>query len=378
MPQEGYPKIGSRLIRLLKRSADYRRGAVSYNSLGINVTAKCNSCCRFCEAHLLDSARDLSLERIKSLLREARDLGILKVSFSGGEPLMRKDIWSIIQQCCGLGLSYSILSNGLLVEGLGQEELAWLKKADSIDISLESHRAEVHNALRGAAGFFERTVRGIKVLRGHNIRVNTNTVICSLNLGDLAGMVRLGKELDVCYMAFQPLHRWSNYHAVPPIEKAHLSVGPRMISELEQSVADAVRVSGKIGQRTNLCMLQRWLVPFFRAQNSNDGRIWMKDVAPSFTCIGPFESALIDSDGSLCPCVMLPAYDDIKDKSLVEALRSLAPLKNALRQGRFHPDCYKCSCQMARNYSFTLVHHPVANFRNLCGAVWSLFSHHQN
>ena len=83
----------------------YDRGELGYDCLFLNVATRCNSRCRYCEAHTLDASRELDQARLFTLFAEARDAGIGHVYLSGGEPLFRRDIWALIDKLLSVSLS---------------------------------------------------------------------------------------------------------------------------------------------------------------------------------------------------------------------------------------------------------------------------------
>jgi len=344
----------------------YGFNTLTYNTLFLNITSKCNARCVFCEAHLLDHSNDLPSQRINELLVEARQLGIEVLYFSGGEPFVHSDIWSFIEKSCELGFTLNIVTNGLLLEKCTPDQINLLKKINGLDVSLESHNPHVHNELRGGKDFFEKTVRGIQILRKNGIRVNINSVLTKNNFNDLESLMVFARGLDVSSVNFQPLHVWSNYSAVEQISKNQYSLTAPLYQTLEPSLDKAIRTARLIGQQTNLSRLTPWLKVFFESQMNNDKRVWMRDVVRGFTCIEVFTKLFIHSDGSVLPCAMLNPMGTIRDKNLVDMLEALSTLKESIRRGIFPHDCYKCSCQMMLNYIFSVTHNPLKNIHKVC------------
>ena len=94
-----------------------------------NLTNRCNTKCRHCYAGYFsrDTSRELSTQEVKRLIQDLKDNGCLRISFSGGEPLLRQDITELIEYAQTLGLSVTLNSNGILVP----KYLTALKKLDS-------------------------------------------------------------------------------------------------------------------------------------------------------------------------------------------------------------------------------------------------------
>jgi MoaA/NifB/PqqE/SkfB family radical SAM enzyme len=199
-----------RLHEAMDQIRRYESGELGYGCLFLNIASRCNSRCRYCEAYTLAADRELGRDRLFRLFEEARQIGVPHIYLSGGEPFFRRDVWDLIERILSLGLTFSVVSNGLLVETFAPDQLALLRKARWIDISVESARPEVHDFLRGGKGFLERTTREIDILKRNGLKVNMNTTVCRQNLDDLPGILAYAGEHGIDYVNFQPLHVWSN------------------------------------------------------------------------------------------------------------------------------------------------------------------------
>jgi len=114
------------------------------------VTTKCNLSCPFCYAEL-NTVEDQSIAVYKEILNKIASLGIKKVTFSGGEPLLLKFLVELLRHAKLLGLKTAIISNGIL---LSDKKINELKPfLDEITLPIESisckvsdeHRTKNHN-----------------------------------------------------------------------------------------------------------------------------------------------------------------------------------------------------------------------------------------
>lgn len=155
-----------------------------------NITNRCNSRCKHCYASYSerDTSGELSTEQVKRLISDLRDNGCLRISFSGGEPLLRKDIEELIDYVQKMGMKVTLNSNGILIP----EYLSVLKKLDALAVSLDG-RPEHHNILRGE-GTGEKALFGIKSAVEYGIRVHSNTVLNKYNLDDIDYMLDLARQ----------------------------------------------------------------------------------------------------------------------------------------------------------------------------------------
>jgi AdoMet-dependent heme synthase len=355
-------------LKDLSLMAKYRMNTLSCETLFINLTSKCNSKCIFCEAHCLDASRDMDSLDIHRVVEESKALDIRTVYLSGGEPFLSKDIWDVIRKLSVQDQACVILTNGLLVERFDQDQLDTLKQASWLDVSLEAAEPDIHDQLRGRKGFFEKTVRGIEILKKNGNEVNLNSIICSRNFDELRDLIGMAKEIGASTINFQPVHIWSNYHDVEHMDKSYLTLTEDQIYALDAYLEDLVSFSRSIDMHTSLPHVKPWLKKYFEHQKYKDSYLWMRDVVNNFSCIEVFTKAFVDADGSVLPCALLKPCASIKEMSLKEALKKYDQIKKSILKGCFPTECHKCSCQMAINYTFSLKNSPIRN----CGEIFRL------
>jgi len=129
-------KNPSQGLRILASEARMRAGIRTLRSLELAVTWICNLDCSFCYAEDLMKAQkkppDMPVDRIARLLRDARELGLIHVNITGGEPMVRKDIYEVVD-CIPKDIVVSLVSNSTL---LTKEKLDRLKAAGLSTIQL--------------------------------------------------------------------------------------------------------------------------------------------------------------------------------------------------------------------------------------------------
>ncbi len=172
------------------------------------LTYRCNERCRFCYAACGDVAcgdtpshrpaggstaqsperGELSTEEAKRVIEIFRnEAKIPFFSFTGGEPLLRQDLEELADYARTLGLRTNLITNGSLASPERAASL-WASGIDTAQVSLESPDPELHDNLCGCRGAWERTVAGIKALKGAGIAVQTNSTLTALNRESLACM----------------------------------------------------------------------------------------------------------------------------------------------------------------------------------------------
>jgi radical SAM protein with 4Fe4S-binding SPASM domain len=129
--------------------------------------------------------------------------GIEKIRLTGGEPLLRKDIFDIIDLAVGHGLAPCVTTNGLLLteeiaREFGKRELVWL------NVSLEGASAQTNDLVRGE-GTFERVVEKLEVLRRH-ARFTLAFTVMRTNVGEIDACARLARDVGADTAVFRPLY----------------------------------------------------------------------------------------------------------------------------------------------------------------------------
>ncbi|MBU1076074.1 MAG: radical SAM protein [Spirochaetes bacterium] len=167
----------------------------------IALTYRCNLQCRFCYAGCGckkdNNAKELSTKKIKTILSMIkREAEVPSVSFTGGEPCLRKDLPELIRYAKSLKMWTNLITNGTLIT---DKMASAFKKAglDSAQISMEAGNAALHDSIVHAPGAFEKTLIGITALKEAGIRIHTNTTISKLNKDHLTGIIDMTKKIGL-------------------------------------------------------------------------------------------------------------------------------------------------------------------------------------
>lgn len=157
------------------------------------VSSICNMDCKFCFANWRENRKQLSLEKVISIIDKLKEYGIEAINLTGGDPLLRKDIVQICKHCKDLGIMIIMSTNA--IELLNNEEV--LKYIDSINLPLDSFEKEIHNEMRPCAlenhhGFILEMIEYIRE-KYPNIKIKINTMIGKLNKNDV---INIGKLIE--------------------------------------------------------------------------------------------------------------------------------------------------------------------------------------
>ena len=150
--------------------------------LQVEVTARCNERCIHCYIpnQKKDDGRDMELSLILRVLDEAKEMGTLQLTLSGGELFMHKHIATILRHARENDFSVSILSNLVLLK---DEHVSLLKEINPslVQVSLYSMKADEHDAITLVKGSFEKTKKSIEQLVAANIPVQISCPVMKLN-----------------------------------------------------------------------------------------------------------------------------------------------------------------------------------------------------
>ena len=163
----------------------------------IDVTYRCNERCVHCYLDH-DDHGEMTTAEIKDTLDQLAEAGVFFITFSGGEVFMRRDFFEIVEHARRLMFNVKIKTNAVMIH---EEEARRLRElsVDSIQISVYSHRPEVHDAITKLPHSLEKTTRSIRFLREQGLRVTIANVLMTVNSSDHSGVQQLAADLDAQY-----------------------------------------------------------------------------------------------------------------------------------------------------------------------------------
>ena len=196
------PPVGSRpqLRALLGLSKTHILKHTSPIAMTFAVTYRCQLHCAHCSAayHLNNKLKELSTEEAKRLIDESERFGVTIIAFTGGEPLIRPDIYELIAHVDQNKALPLLFTNGLL---LTDENVKKLADAGlySLFVSLDSPIPEEHDRLRGMPGLFDLAIAGIKRAKERGIFVGISSYASrsGTEKGMYKKMYRLAQKLGV-------------------------------------------------------------------------------------------------------------------------------------------------------------------------------------
>ena len=179
-----------------------RRASAAYVPLSVlfEVTHRCNLGCEHC--YLTEgpvgrprpTRAELTLDEIRRILRELAEAGTLFLTLSGGEVFLRRDFLDIVAAARELGFSVTVFTTGTLLTPQSASALAALHPL-SVEISVYSARAEVHDRVTRIPGSHGRSLAALRLLRDEGVTILIKSPLMSITSGEYRELMALAESL---------------------------------------------------------------------------------------------------------------------------------------------------------------------------------------
>lgn len=292
----------------------------SPSTVDLEITGRCNLSCRYCfYADSMQTKRDIGTDAWREIISELGDMAVQRVILSGGEAFMRDDLFDIIDSVIENRMRYSILSNGTMItpEVISRfNEGKRRMRLDSIQVSIDGSRAEIHDLSRPPKSF-DRAIRGLRLLVDEGFPVTVRVTLNRHNIDDLDAIARLLLE-DIGLSGFSTNEAEMMGSARCAGENILLSHSQRQaamkkLRELNEQYGN--RISATAGPLACAEMVDRITRLREEGKNGEEGKGYL------VSCGGVFSQMAILHDGTMVPCNMLP--------SLVMGVARLHPIREA-------------------------------------------------
>ncbi len=327
-----YNKDGNLPPQLLQFS-DKNRPLVVWNT-----TNRCNLRCKHCyiDAEDHDYKHELSTEEAKEFIRDLAQMGAPVLLFSGGEPLMRKDIFELGKFATELGLRAVISSNGTLID----DETA--KKINAagfqyVGISIDGAPA-THDEFRNKQGAFAAAMRGVKACQNNGVKTGLRFTVNKYNQQDLPEIFEIIKR--------EGIPRFCMYHLV------YAGRAEQMI-DMDTTTEETRKILELVSQKTIELHNAGVEVEILTTDNHADGIFLLNQIRNSQPersdeivkllemhggCSAGTKFANVDPLGNVHPCQFWQDYSvgNIREKPFSEIWTSDDELMVKLREKEKH------------------------------------------
>ncbi|MCP4634834.1 MAG: radical SAM protein [candidate division Zixibacteria bacterium] len=337
----------------LKYGKDYTRPTQIYGVL----TNRCNLKCKMCYYWRKEPTEIPASYWIKALISLRKFTGFYHINLSGGEPLIKKDIFDILQACQENDISVGITTNGFLLNKNRVDKLID-NNIFNINISIDSMDENIHDKMRGIPGMHSRIMTNIdylmekKTKADHNTRVILKTIVCKDNLDGLDKVVEYAKHLGLTGVEFQPIMEWTEDSVeMMDINPVFLEDKIGRLIQMKQD-GDPILNSVDVFKEG----VQVYKENYELTHSEIQSKVEREEVCDSSTnknnqrqCSVPLRNIFIDSNGDVALCPDVPSkIGNIKDCEIGEMWTSERTKKLRATLVNCRRKCY-AACTVKRN-----------------------------
>jgi radical SAM protein with 4Fe4S-binding SPASM domain len=291
--------------------------------MSYNVTRECNMKCSHCYINATDKKLEdeLTTKEAKALIDQIYQVSSPLLILSGGEPLLRPDIFELIEYGSKKGLKMGLGSNGYLIDDAVAKKLKTAGIA-TVSISLDSSLPAQHDEFRGVAGAWEKAVNACKALRKNNVLVQVNTTLTHDNYNQIDDIMALAESIGV-----------ENFHLFFLVPTGR---GVKLTDISPQKYEDMITNTFTKVHKHRLNVRPSCAPQFMRIAKGMglDMRQWIRG------CIAGMHYCRIYPNGDVTPCPYLPIkLGNVREQSFKDIWFGSEVFK-ALR----NPDCLKGKC----------------------------------
>jgi heme b synthase len=331
------------------------------------LTRSCNLNCLHCRAAAAQGPYkdELTTEECFRFIDEVAAFSKPVLILTGGEPLLREDIFEIASYGARKGLRVVLAINGTL---LSAEKARAAKQAgiQRVSVSLDGASAEAHDRFRGVTGAFAGAMEGIRYLKEAGLAFQINTTVTKRNLGEIANILQMAIERGaVAHHIFL---------LVPTGRGRELTYEGVTPEEYERILAWFAEKDGNVPiQLKATCAPQYYRI--IHQHGKAKGREIREEVLNSFTrgCLGGISFCFVSHQGTIQPCGYLEvtggnirktSFQEIWEQAEVfQQLRDTNNLKGKCGQCEFRVVCGGCRARAFSSHTDYLAEEPLCPYQ---------------
>ena len=271
-------------------------------TVDLELTSRCNLRCKYCYYMNNEGVdyHDLPTQRWLDFFDELGRASVMSVCLSGGEALMRPDLFELIDGVVRNRMRFELLSNGRLVTREVAQRLKATGRCKQIQISLDGSCAEVHESMRGK-GSFAPALNAIKLLHEEGLPLTVRTTVHARNVDDLPAVARLLLEEiglpGFSTNAISSLGTNAKYGDALFLSPAQRLCAMHVLAGLDEKYEGRIEASAG--------PLAEWhMFHAMEAQRRDHDQMNRRGHLMGCGCI--FSRVAVRADGGYIPCVMLP------------------------------------------------------------------------
>jgi MoaA/NifB/PqqE/SkfB family radical SAM enzyme len=255
-------------------------------------------------------SKELTAQEWYSFIDSASRMCAAVIVITGGEPLLRQDIFDIIRYIRKKGIACHLCTNGALLNEITVNRLKD-SGINTVSVSLDSDTAEIHNEMRGI-DCFDTVVKGIRLLKGAapEIKIGINYVITKRNFRNMDRMISFAERLGVDQIKFDPIHTNLMHRQKPLSSFEGLIFNRNDLSELRFEVDKLINAASRTKLLTNSITFLKGILSLYKGQPS------------ILRCYAGYVSCAIDAFGRVSPCDNFDGDESLRNKPFEEVWKS--------------------------------------------------------
>jgi MoaA/NifB/PqqE/SkfB family radical SAM enzyme len=308
-------------------------------------TGRCNSRCISCDWWKQSGADDLTLDEIATIADGLPALGTRMVVFSGGEPLLRPEVFDAARLFRARGLMLHLLTSGVLLERFAERVVEQFSR---VIVSLDAASAPLYERIRGVDALA--TVgRGVTRVRrlAPDLPLSARATLHRANFRELPRLIDHARSLGLDRISFLPADISSlGFGRAATPDGAALALDADEVDEFEAIVERTIQVyaadfdSGFVAERPET--LRR--LPRYYAALRGD------EPFPRVTCNAPWISVVVEANGSVRPCFFHGSIGNVRRAPIASIVgRNLRAFRESLDIGA-NPVCMRCVCSLKTSW----------------------------
>lgn len=162
-------------------------------SMQMELTWKCNQKCSHCYQYS-DDKTEIPLNKAKDIINQLADAGALYLSFTGGEPMMHKDFWKILEHAFNKHFAVSIQTNGMFIDEYAARKFKDLNIL-AAHLSIHGSNASIHDSITGIKGSFDKLLKASHLLKQSGIKTVFNFTLLKQNFSERHKIIKLKEKI---------------------------------------------------------------------------------------------------------------------------------------------------------------------------------------
>ncbi len=320
-----------------------------------NLTKKCNLRCPHCYMEAGPRAEnELTTQECLSLIDEMKALGTEMLILTGGEPLLRRDIYDIARYASSQGVWVVMGTNGVLITDKVAQKMVECG-IQGVAISIDSIEPEKHNSFRGGPNAWEYSVRALDICRAHGLQVLVQTTVMAMNVDEIPRLIDFTRQKGA----------WSfNLYFLVQTGRGH-HMNDLSAEQTEAILSDLVDAQAQYRPM----LVRSKCAPHFKRIAYEKGLGGLE----SGGCMAGTHYGRITPEGDVTPCpYMTVIAGNVREKSFREIwetspallqLRDLRQLKGRCGACEFNALCGGCRCRAYSAYGDYLQEDPACAYQ---------------